>query len=259
MKKSKLIITLLLSVTLYGCSMNKENNEQQTEYTQMNEEKQGSAEAENTEKENTAAETGSETDGLTIPEIEITAPTKEEVLAAREQVLEGMSTEEIERLKENIKVANLQMESAYLYENIFEKLEDTESLYWNYFDEKGEIQTGWTYDGTPVTVYNRFDAGNFIELLEEMKETVKNENLQDDLGKMIDETALAAETHEMEHAYHIYQLLHDMDYYLLRYGLEDVGKYVRDVSIIAKYYGVLSVYASLQDSGANVVAVPGRR
>lgn len=252
-KKSKLIITLLLSVTLYGCSMNKENNEQQTEYTQINEGKQDGAEAENTEKENTAAET----DGLIIPEIEKTAPTKEEVLAVREQVLEGMSAEEIERLKENIKVANLQMESAYLYENIFEKLEDTESLYWNYFDEKGEIQTGWTYDGTPVTVYNRFDAENFIELLKEMKQTVKNEKLQDDLQQIIDETALAAETHEMEHAYHIYQLLHDMDYYLLRYGLEDVGKYVRDVSIIAEYYGVLSVYDLPQDSGVNVAAVSG--
>lgn len=53
---------------------------------------------------------------------------------------------------------------------------------------------------------------------------------------------LAAETHEVEYAIIIYKLLHDMDYYLLRYGLEDVGKYVRDSSIISKYYGVLSVY-----------------
>ena len=96
--------------------------------------------------------------------------------------------------------------------------------------------------GTPVTVYNRFDAGNFMELLQEMKETVKNEKLQADLQQIIDETALAAETHEMEHVLHIYRLLHDMDYYLLRYGLEDVGKYVRDVSTIARYYGVLQVY-----------------
>lgn len=216
-----------------------------------NEEKQDNAGTEETE------ETGNE---------DITAPTKEEVLAMREQVLEGMSVEETERLKENIKVANLRMESAYLNDNIFEKLEDEESLYWNYFDQKGEIQVGWAYEGsyqemravmedenltqeefyakygTPVTVYNRFDAGNFMELLQEMKETVKNEKLQADLQQIIDETALAVETHEMEHVLHIYRLLHDMDYYLLRYGLEDVGKYVRDVSTIAKYYGVLQVY-----------------
>ena len=35
---------------------------------------------------------------------------------------------------------------------------------------------------------------------------------------------------------------HDMDYYLLRYGPEDVGTYVQDPSFICKYYGVLSVY-----------------
>ena len=244
MKKSSLIIMLLLSVTLYGCSADR------TDAGSINEEKQDGADA-GTESQITS---------------EVSVPTKEEVLAMREQVLEGMSEEEIERLTENIKVANLQMESAYLNDNIFEKLEDAESPFWNYFDEKGDIQIGWTYEGdyqqmrdimkreniseeefyvlygAPETLYNRFDAENFIELLEDMKETVKNEKLQADLQQMIDETALAAETHEMEYAYHVYQFLHDMDYYLLRYGLEDVGKYVQDVSTLAKYYGVLSVY-----------------
>ncbi|MBD5452808.1 MAG: hypothetical protein HDR30_00575 [Lachnospiraceae bacterium] len=255
MKKNRLVTMLLLSAALYGCSTggesaNGEIAKTPTELTEINEEKQDNADAK-TESQSTS---------------EVSAPTKEEVLAMREQVLEGMSEEEIERLAENIKVANLRMESAYLNDNIFEKLEDVESLFWNYFDEKGEIQVGWTYEGdyyemrdimkkeniseeefyaqygTPETVYNRFDAENFIELLEDMKETVKNEKLQADLQQMIDETALAAETHEMEYAYHVYQLLHDMDYYLMRYGLTDVGKYVQDVSTLAKYYGVLSVY-----------------
>lgn len=196
------------------------------------------------------------------------APTKEDVLVMRAEVLEGMSEAETERLTENIKAANLCMESAYLNENIFEKLEDAESLYWNYFDEKGEIQVGWEYNGsrqemkevmnqeglsaeefysmygTPVIIYNRFDAGNFIDLMGEMKASVKNEKLQEDLQKIMDETRLAADTHEMEHAYLVYQLLHDMDYYLLRYGVEDVGKYVRDISTVSRYYGVLTVYDS---------------
>lgn len=175
-----------------------------------------------------------------IPETD--RPAKEEVLTARGQALKGMSAEEIKRLTENIKVANLRMESAYLYDDIFGKLEDKESLYWNYFDEKGEIQVGWTYDGQEIMVYNRFDAENFMELMKEMKELVQDERLREDLQKLIDETGLAAETHEAEHAGNIYKLLHDMDYYLLRYGPEDVGQYVRDGSTIAKYYGVLSVY-----------------
>ena len=38
------------------------------------------------------------------------------------------------------------------------------------------------------------------------------------------------------------ELLHDMDYFLLRYGIDDVGVYVSDQSLIRKYYGVLTVY-----------------
>jgi len=33
-----------------------------------------------------------------------------------------------------------------------------------------------------------------------------------------------------------------MDYFLLRYGPEDVGKYTEDSSTVNKYYGVLNVY-----------------
>ena len=79
--------------------------------------------------------------------------------------------------------------------------------------------------------------------MQEMKESVKNENLKNDIQYLIDETAFAAETHEVEHANNIYKVLHDMDYFLLRYGIDDVGKYTTDDSTISKYYGVLSVYA----------------
>lgn len=70
--------------------------------------------------------------------------------------------------------------------------------------------------------------------MDEIKATVKNKELKDDLQRIIDETKLAKETHEMEHANNVYKLLHNMDYYLLRYGLEDVGKYVKDNSTISK-------------------------
>ena len=216
MKKSILLGILLLSIFLFGCSTNDKSSKQQMEYDETDQEKQDDSEP--------------------------VAPTKEEVLSMREMVLEGMTEAEISRLKENIKIANQQMESAYLYDDIFAKLEDKESLYWNYFDNKGDIQISET-----EMVYNRFNAENFINLLEEMKATVKNEELCSDLQQLIDQTALAAKTHEMEYANNIYKLLHDMDYYLLRYGLEDVGKYTQDTSVVAKYYGVLKVYADSSD------------
>lgn len=209
-------------------------------------------------------ETVTETDAPT----EIYIPSKEEVLAMREQVLEGMSQEEIDRLTENIKIANLQMERAYLNENIFDKLSDPESVYWNYFDQTGEIQLGWWYHGNivsmdaimraegiseeefyeiydePGIVYNRFDAVNFIDLIQDMQESVDDELLAADLQQLIDLTELAAETHKVEYAVEIYHILHDLDYFLLRYGMEDVGKYTVDDSTVAKYYNVLTVYGA---------------
>ncbi len=188
-------------------------------------------------------------------------PLEEEVYAMREKVLEGMSEEEIRRLKENIIVANLQLEHAYFNENIFEELSDPKSLYWNYFDEKGSIQLGWYlrdvpgYDvssgmsyseymekyGEPYRVYNRFDAVNFIELMEEMKDSLKNDWLKPDFDQLIEYTRLAKETHDVTYAKNIYYILHDMDYYLLRYGLSEI-KGVSDAGTLQKYYHILEVY-----------------
>lgn len=173
---------------------------------------------------------------------QIEAPSKEQVLAMRETVLEGMTEEEIERLTENIKVANLRLEAAYLNKNIFEKLSDKDSTYWNYFDQKGDIEI--EQNGEIVTVYNRFDAANFINLIEDMQNSVQNEMLYADLQQLIDLTLLAQETHEMEYANDIYKILHDMDYFLLRYGIEDVGAFAQDKGVVKKYYGALVVYGA---------------
>ena len=189
-----------------------------------------------------ASEEDKETEENLAESVEKTAPTKDEVLTMRAKALEGMSEQEIERLKENIKVANQRMEKAYLYEDLFGKLSDPEHLYWNYFDQKADIQIGWEPDGTPIMVYNRFDANNFVTLMEEMRDSLKSDLLKQDFDKLIECTKLAKETHEVKYAEQIYRILHDMDYFLLRYGIEDVGKYLDDLSTVAKYYGVLEIY-----------------
>lgn len=167
----------------------------------------------------------------------ITAPSREEVLAMRERALDGMSDEAVERLKENIKIANQTMEKAYMYDNLFKRLSDTDDLYWNYIDQKGDIQIG-----DSVTTYNRFDADNFIALMEEMKISLANEMLKADFDNLIDNMKQAKEMHDVEYIKQIYYILHDMDYFLLRYGPEDVGKYTKDTSTVSAYYGSLKVY-----------------
>lgn len=257
MKKMVSIVAFfIICFSIVGCSQKKENTINVPEESTIQQDTMTESESENAIADTTT----------TNDDTEIQVPSKEEVLAMRELVLEGMTDEETERLTENIKVANLQLESAYLNDNIFEKLSDKDSLYWNYFDQKGDIQIGWSYDGNysdikkvideegitknefyekygePVIQYNRFDADNFIDLIEDMQKPVQNELLVADLQQLIDLTSLAAETHEMEYANEIYQILHDLDYFLLRYGIEDVGKYTIDKSIVSTYYGVLEVY-----------------
>ena len=236
MKKIKLLLMLICISMLTACQG--ENSD--IKEAETGNDSQAALTTEITEELENSVENIQET-SVVHETSERIAPTKEQVLSARKTVLDGMTTEQIERLTENIKVANIQMEQAYLYDDIFGKLEEQNSLYWNYFDEKGDIQIDEKY-GTPVETYNRFDADNFIELIAEMQESVQNEDLKEDLQRLIDETVLAKDTHDMEHASNIYKILHDMDYFLLRYGMEDVGIYVKDTSILSKYYGVLTVY-----------------
>lgn len=224
------------------------------------------------EKESTAADMKNNSNEMeaitqeTAETITVQIPSKEEVEAARKLALEGMTEDEINRLMENIKVSNQTMENAYLNDNLFEELSDKDSLYWNYIYQKGEIQIGWSYDGTykerteickkenltieefykkygePVTTYNRFDADNFIALMQDMKGIVSNTEMLNCLEQLIQYMEDAKRTQEMEPINDIYKLLHDLDYYLLRYGPEDVAKYVQDASLIYTYYGTLPFY-----------------
>ncbi len=173
-------------------------------------------------------------------------PSKEEVLAMREKVLEGMAEEEIERLTLNIKDLNVTWESLYFYSDIFSKLEDPESLYWNYIDDSGEILLGYAEneDGTTaeVTAFNRFDWESFSTLIQDMQQSVQSEELKKELDALVEAATQAHETHEMEYAKTMFHILHDLDYFLLRYGIEDVGEYMQDKSFVATYYGALSLY-----------------
>ena len=71
---------------------------------------------------------------------------------------------------------------------------------------------------------------------------IQNGNLKSELQYLMDQTEQAKETHRMEIVNDIYKKLHDLDYFLLRYGPKDVAKYVEDDSTVSKYYGTLPFY-----------------
>ncbi|MDE7053510.1 MAG: hypothetical protein K2O84_01690, partial [Oscillospiraceae bacterium] len=149
--------------------------------------------------------------------------------------------------------------------NIFARLEDPNDLIWNYFDQKGDdVQAGWAHDagldrvavckaekitseafyekyGTPVSTDIDYNAYDFIGVLDELIAAAQDEDLRADLQYLADEMKLAADGHSMFHANNAYKMLHDLDYFLLRYGPKDTG-WMRDRSTVSKYYGMLSVY-----------------
>lgn len=193
-------------------------------------------------------------------------PTKTDVLNARALTLEGMAPEQVEKLTTVVREANMWWEHNYLYLDIFGLLADPNSLYWNLFDQTGSVQIGWQIPGNldmatvceeenltenefyakygiEFLVHHEHDANDFVAILDELIATVQNEDLKTDLQYVRDEAWLAKENHSMEHANNEYKALHDLDYFLLRYGPVDVGQYVTDDSTVSKYYGTLSIYS----------------
>ena len=202
-------------------------------------------------------------ESMTAVKEAVVAPTEAEVLAMREVVLENMTEENIAHLKNVVKNANHAMEHDYLYGNQLENMEDPESLVWNYIDELGKIHIGWAYNtddlqwktvynltdeefykqyGQRVIAYNDVNGEVFIEHMTKIRDTIYNEVLKKDFEALIWNMEQAMETHNVEYMYQIYRIFHDMDYFLLRYGISDMEVYVSDLSTVAKYYGVLEVY-----------------
>ena len=96
--------------------------------------------------------------------------------------------------------------------------------------------------GQQVVAENKYSAEDFINIIKNQQNVVKNERMKADLQTLIDETQMALEHHDVEHAKKMYYILHDMDYFLLNYRLDEEAQDVVDKSTIGKYYGVLSVY-----------------
>ncbi len=205
--------------------------------------------------ENTEAPTDTEK-----TEVSSTAPPdKNEVLRKRDEIKDSVDEETYETIQNVVKNANLKLEHWLLYNNIFSRMEDPEDLVWNYIDQKGDIQIGWAYSmdndadielaqadpeqyATQVIAYNPYNGEDFINLMDELKAAVDHHELRSDFDRMISDMEHAMDTHDVVYIQDIYYTLHDMDYFLFRYG-QEVGMYsIRDRSTVSKYYGVLNIY-----------------
>ncbi len=243
--KIKYIILFLILLTLVGCRKEDPNSPQVIFM-------EPPAFTENDKKNQKSEETN-----------EPAVPHKDEILAKRNEVLEGMKEEEISRMKTFIKDGNLKFEHDIMWNNILVKLSDPENLHWDLLSKSGEVQIGWAYDpetlelkkttelsenefneqyAQKVVTYNYNTATDYIQVMEELKQSTNSEELKKDFEAMQENLKNAESTHDVSYIEELYKIFHDMDYFLLRFWPEDVAIYVEDISTISKYYGVLNVF-----------------
>ena len=213
-------------------------------------------------------------------------PTKGQVLAAREEALEGMTQEQIDRLTQVIVGQNQWWEREYLG-NILTRLDDPDDLAWNYFEQTGDIDVGTSTVYSPpegvkgddilavmdqegitweeyckkygvvepgiVGGYSKYSVDEIVSMIDQLRDSVRNEDLRTDLAYLANQILWARQTHHMLYVSNMFKLLHDMDYYLLRYGpadqpSTDTGYGVP--SVVSNYYGMLTVYGADHGTGA---------
>lgn len=215
-----------------------------------------------------AEDTGLESTVSEVTEEKAFKPTQTEVEAARALALEGMSEAEVTRITEFVKTANRAFESICLRDNWFEDLSDPDNLYWNRFVTTGdEVHIGWAYDAEvdkeaicreenltddqfyqqyaeKVVVEVEHDLLDLAEKLEEIRDTVKNESLRADLQTLIDLAKDTYDNRKVENLEQMLKILHDMDYFLLRYGpsMAPTFEDPYDQSYLTTYNGTLTIY-----------------
>lgn len=163
-------------------------------------------------------------------------PTEEEVVALRKLVEAGMTQEEIDTLVEFFIPYHRRFNNALEARDLFTLLLNPYDYKWNYFDQTGKI-----YLDTNVVTYNAHDAYWFADQLAELKASVKSGLLDEDFDRMIALCISAADHHRAEDAKELLQMIHDLDFYLLRYGpVNALG--ARDMSVLKTYYGSLSIW-----------------
>lgn len=150
-------------------------------------------------------------------------------------------------------------------------LSDSGAARWNYFHQTGEIIIGYVYShrvwgerdslglspreleaeyGEPVFDQNNYDADGMITKIESFRQKVQDPLFRKDLDRLANAVLNAKDTHAQEYAVEMYQILHDMDYYLFRYGPDYIDS-AYDMQEKEKFYGVLEVHKNLMNTTAS--------
>ncbi|MCI9296963.1 MAG: M56 family metallopeptidase [Lachnospiraceae bacterium] len=210
-------------------------------------------------------------------------PGREETEEVRKRALQGMSEEEIDALTVYVKDYHNWLEYKLLYENWESRLLDKENAVWNFIDESGTVLAGWRLEddpadylelgeegreelmrkypefgqisleelrkkyGEPYYEENRYGAEMVTERIRELTASAENEVFQTDVEELCGALQQAKDTHKVVYVTQAHEILHDMEYFLLRYSPRDVSPYTTDKTLSGRYYGALEVWKAWQE------------
>lgn len=210
-------------------------------------------------------------------------PTEEETEEVREVALRGMSGEETEAFTDYLKMYHNWLEAKLLYDDWETRLYDKESAAWNFIDQSGTVEAGWTLEwdpeshlktaeeqraymkekypeygeislealsrkyGEPYYQENHYGADTVIQRVNELTVSAENEAFRRDVESLCTALQQAKDTHEADCVMQAHEIVHDMEYFLLRYSPRDVAPYTQDKSLSGRYYGALEVWKAWRD------------
>ncbi|MBD5551473.1 MAG: M56 family metallopeptidase [Lachnospiraceae bacterium] len=210
-------------------------------------------------------------------------PLEEEVEEVRKTALTGMDEEEIDRLTTYVKDYHNWLEARLLYDNWERKLSDQNNVAWNFIDRTGVVQAGFRLEedpdsfvrveeeelnylqekypeygtvsleelrekyGEPYYEESRYGAETVIQRIKELTASAENETFRSDVEKFCSTLQQAKDTHEVSYVMQAHEILHDMEYFLLRYSPRDVAPFTQDKSLSGKYYGALEVWKAWRE------------
>lgn len=212
-------------------------------------------------------------------------PGEEEVEEVRKMALAGMSEEEIRALTSYVKTYHNWLEWNLLYNNWERTLSNKESVEWNFVDQTGEVVAGWHLEedmngygdiegeeerreylqekypefgkvsleelgkkyGEPYYRESWYGAETVIQRMRELTASAENEMFRSDVEALCSALQQAKDTHEVAYVMQTHEILHDMEYFLLRYSPRDVAPYTQDKSLSGRYYGALEVWAAWRE------------
>lgn len=151
-------------------------------------------------------------------DVEPWKPSKSEIEQLRASVLEGISEEDLNYITDLVKVMNLELEAEYLYENQFEAYQD----------------------------WKQIDFDKYRLYINGVGKRMKNDLLKQDIEEMLALIEKMEKDHDVNALRRFFYKLHDMDYYLFRYGANELWFYIHDKSFVQTYYDALSVYSGLR-------------